>query len=313
MKKYFLIVFLCFGVCLLTGQTALSDEADGTDTEPATEITDSEDPDENPGSRFYSRDLLVQTLLSGQPAVVEEQEDSGSGDEGSSEGESGETDTGSENEEAGDETSNEGDTGTEDQEAAVPTSEERIAAFVDSLSNEQVFAFNRALNNAIRSQLYSYIIYDLDLLESLDVATLSSREINAITKALEEEAKFTKLYEQTGNEKFLAKAESQKQKFLAKAGIETDEEPTSDETVTETGDSSINASIQAGDIGAAREAAKFAAKNAKREAKIAAKEAKKEAKLAAREARNTARSAAKEAKNEAKENKGKGKGKNKDK
>lgn len=91
----------------------------------------------------------------------------------------------------------------------------RVDAFVANLSENQVFALNRSLNNAVQQHLA--LNYDLDLLERIVTDQYSKQQINALTKALEEEAKLLALYERTGNEKFLKQAEVQKEKFLAKA------------------------------------------------------------------------------------------------
>ena len=215
-------------------------------------------------SKFYDPELLIQTLSAGQPATSEEPGE-----------------------------------GTETEEVV---SDPRVEAFVATLSEEQVFAFNRALNNAVKSQLYSDIIYDMDILESLDVTTLTKQDINAITKAFEEEAKFNKLYAKTGNEKFLAMAETKKTRFLAKGGVVLEEEETGTETDPALGSS---------ESGTEEGTAALSSKEARKEAKMAAIEAKKAAKLAAKDAKKEAKAAAKEAKKQAKENKGKAKGKNK--
>lgn len=85
-----------------------------------------------------------------------------------------------------------------------------------NLSDEQVFALNRSLNNVVKSGLP--MEYDMYLLEQVIENDYDSREINALTKAMEEEAKFQDPYEKTGNEKFLDRAQSQKEKFLATVG-----------------------------------------------------------------------------------------------
>jgi len=103
-----------------------------------------------------------------------------------------------------------------------------ITEQVAQLSDEQVIALNRSLNNAVSSQLNVNI--DSAQIQSILDGNYDNKQINALTKALEEEAKFTALsgkfeqkYEQTGNEKFLGhsermldKADSQKEKFLGK-------------------------------------------------------------------------------------------------
>lgn len=103
-----------------------------------------------------------------------------------------------------------------------------ITEQVTQLSDDQVIALNRSLNNAVSSQLNVNI--DAAQIQSILDGNYDNKQINALTKALEEEAKFTALSgkfeqksEETGNEKFLEhsermldKADSQKEKFLGK-------------------------------------------------------------------------------------------------
>lgn len=107
--------------------------------------------------------------------------------------------------------------------------DERVQTFVENLSDEQVFALNRSLNNAVKSG--QNIDFDLDLLETIVDENYDKRQINALTKALEEEAKFLAKYEETGDPKFIEKAEQKKEKFLAK--IDKFGEKDSSEEVTE--------------------------------------------------------------------------------
>ncbi len=100
---------------------------------------------------------------------------------------------------------------------------------IDELSDEQVFALNRSLNNAVNNNL----IGDLDgafILQSVVEGDYNKLQINSLTKALEEEAKFATFsdkfqakYDESSNEKFLeisdrmlSRGEMQKEKFLAK-------------------------------------------------------------------------------------------------
>ncbi|NOQ78335.1 MAG: hypothetical protein GQ546_02930 [Gammaproteobacteria bacterium] len=99
---------------------------------------------------------------------------------------------------------------------------------VVTLTDEQIFALNRALNNATNNGLV--VDFNSDYLEEVIAGEYNKQQTNAVTKALEEEAKFDKLsdkftskYDLTDNEKFLDKAdmmtvkgERQKDKFLAK-------------------------------------------------------------------------------------------------
>ena len=99
---------------------------------------------------------------------------------------------------------------------------------IAELTEEQLFALNRSLNNATNNGL----IVDLnsDYMQNLLDGNYNKQQINSLTKALEEEAKFDKLsdkfaakYDLTGNDKFSDKADMmslkgdrQKDKFLAK-------------------------------------------------------------------------------------------------
>ena len=104
----------------------------------------------------------------------------------------------------------------------------RLTVMVKKLTDDQVFALNRSLNNATHNGL----LVDLNSRHMRDVlkGDYNKQQINSLTKALEEEAKFDKLadkfiskYDVTGNEKFLYKADMmsdkglrQQQKFMAK-------------------------------------------------------------------------------------------------
>jgi len=106
--------------------------------------------------------------------------------------------------------------------------EQTIETQLEALSDEQVFALNRSLNNAVSSGLNVDI--DSEHLQDVIDGDYDGRQINALTKALEEEAKFTKLsdkfqdkYEASGNERFLEHSErmldkgvQHKEKFLGK-------------------------------------------------------------------------------------------------
>ena len=243
-----------------------------TDTEPEPELS---------GSKFYNRTLLSDTLLAGLPyeePPAEDPEEPVGDDVAVSDPE-----TGSETPEGDTDAEAEVDADTPEGEFVeneVPemSDEERVAAFVESLSDEQVFAMNRSLNNAIKSGLP--MVYDMDLLEKIVENDYGKKEINAITKALEQEARFTALAEKTGNEKFLDKSLAHKNKFLRKA------------------DSSlVDEAVQVSARQSAKESAKYSAKQAsKHSAKMMAKQSAKEsARQAAKEtAKGVAKQAAKE-------------------
>ena len=209
-------------------------------------------------------------------------------------------------------------------QAAVDASKDEIARvkeLVGELSPEQVFAYNRSLNNAISSKLVPYL--DSDLLKRSLGADLDRHQINALTQALEQEARFMiksdrfrALAEETGDDHYLAKAdqmeargESQKQKFIAK--ISDDPQPEQylrDEARNEGQRQALAAARNAARNEArklARESAREQARDASREDrgdKYAAKEAQREAMQIAREtareeARNQARGNGKSKKN----------------
>lgn len=165
----------------------------------------------------------------------------------------------------------------EDARTAFRQEKRAVVRAVSLLSDDQVFAFNRSLNNALASGL----VVDLDADQLFAAAHYDKRQINALTKALESDALFSTkadaaraAYEETHDparlrqaEHFEAKAESMRERFLGK--IER---------------------FDGHDAGAARHDAREAARD---EAGRAARdEARGEARAAAREA---ARDAAKEA------------------
>lgn len=182
------------------------------------------------------------------------------------------------------------DSTTTDGAAAAAIDAARVDAFVANLSENQVLALNRSLNNAVQQHLA--LNYDLDLLERIVTDQYSKQQINALTKALEEEAKLLALYERTGNEKFLKQAEVQKEKFLAKADrLSRDATRTANRETTR---ATLRTELKSG----ADEATQLAVKEqAKVQARLMAKEAvKAEAKTMAKAtADETAKGLAREA------------------
>ncbi|MBW7835776.1 MAG: hypothetical protein H3C28_03995 [Sphingomonadales bacterium] len=179
-----------------------------------------------------------------------------------------------------------------------------LANEVDNLSSDQLFAFNRSLNNAVAQGLI--VNLDAEDLQAAIDGDYDKHQINALTKALEEEAKFLSradMFEQkaaeTGDVKFLEKAdrmrdraEEQKERFLAK--LENDHDSNHDDA--QAAKDARDAAKAANE--AAREAAKEQheiAREAAKDAQEAAKEAAQEAREAAKEAQEAAREAAKEA------------------
>ncbi len=155
-----------------------------------------------------------------------------------------------------------------------------LDAAVDGLSDDQVLVLNRSLNNLNNNAFTASPGFEfdgsefiaVDFLERVTSGDFNKQQINALTKALEEKIKFLYLAEKTGNDKFLEKAESQEQKFLAKVDDFG--------TTSVTGDAATSSAKVAAKAAkkAAKQAAKFAAKNtAKNAAKKAAKQAVKDA------------------------------------
>lgn len=86
------------------------------------------------------------------------------------------------------------------------------------LTDDEVFALNRSLNNARHTPWKIDFTREENwtLLEGLIENDYNSHQINSLTKALESEAKFLSHYERTGKEFFLTKAETEKEKFLSR-------------------------------------------------------------------------------------------------
>lgn len=169
------------------------------------------------------------------------------------------------------------------------------ATFVEGLTDEQVFALNRSLNNALSSGL----LVDIDVEDLALIADANKLQINAFTQAFEQEArfllkadKFAAKYEESGNEKFLGigermgtKGETQKAKFLAKIDRFNGSPSAS-------ASSAAKAEAKASAKAAAKETSKGVAKaTAKKAAKAAAKETAKG--VAKNEAKRSAKAAAK--------------------
>lgn len=153
-----------------------------------------------------------------------------------------------------------------------------IEELVDQLSDEQVFALNRSLNNTRHNRFG--LVLDAGQLQVIIDGDYDKHQINAFTKALEEEHKFKALAEKfvdkteaTGNDKFLVHADRMLEKGLAK----------SERFLNKAERGSSSSPLKASSLAQERaqvgtkETARSASKNiAKLEAKAAAREAAKE-------------------------------------
>lgn len=177
---------------------------------------------------------------------------------------------------------------------------------VGELSEDQVFALNRSLNNAVKSNLI--VDFDSEQLQMLLDGSYDKRQINALTQALEQSARFELKaeallaeYEATGDEELLreaehmqAKGESQEQKFLAKVDRFGGVSGKVDATSKQAAKAAAKQESRAAAKGASKQLAKDQAKGAaKAAAKAAAKSAAKQAAKSA--AKNAAKKAAKRA------------------
>jgi len=291
-------VFMCnktilavIAICFLSF-TAYADEdseaqglADENEVQQLDEETDTQ--------KFYDRELLTDTLTADDKDALE----SAKADLMNAEDALAEL--------------SEGDEGYEDALQDVETAEDAVEEadesltteladteiFVEGLTEEQVFALNRSLNNAVNSGL----LVDID---SEDLALLdddaNKHQINAFTQAFEQEArfelkadKFADKYEETGNEKFLehsdrmeAKGEDQKAKFLTKMDSFDDSATVAPHSFAK---SEAKKQAKANAKASAREISKGAAKRAARQA------AKDTAKATARQtAKDTAKATARQ-------------------
>jgi len=171
--------------------------------------------------------------------------------------------------------------------------------FVDGLSEEQVFALNRSLNNAVSSGL----LVDIDSEDLALIVDANKLQINAFTQAFEQEArfllkmdKFAAKAEESGDDKFLVigdrmmtKADDQKAKFLSKMDrFSNSPSATAGAVAKEEARASAKAAAKDTSKGVAKAAAKKAAKET---AKAAAKETAKG--IAKTEAKRSAKAAAK--------------------
>lgn len=176
---------------------------------------------------------------------------------------------------------------------------------VGELSEEQVIALNRSLNNAADGK----ILVDIDTedLQQVIDGEYNNLQINAFTQSFEQEARFlqkadrfTSKYEETGNEKFLDHATRMEERGeTQKAKFEEHVDRFANSPSTEAGrlakqeaQASAKSLAKESAKGAAQQAAKQAAKQAsKGAAKQAAKQAAKD--VARQVARGTAKKAAK--------------------
>ena len=289
MRKFLILTgyyaLLITGMIMFTNQSVFSQEIvpdeepvfEETTDIPTDDVTGETEPvEETVEKKFDSRERLLATLLG---ETEEGETDDTAVEEGGTETPVVDTlsETDPTEEDSGEtpviETFAETDPTEEDTEPGdEPTEPSQATVFVDSLSDEQVFALNRSLNNVVNSGLE--IEYDFELLQKIVDEDYNKQQINSLTQALEQEARFLSKYEETGNDKFLAKAESQKEKFLAKT-----------ERFSDLGEMGMREVMKE-----SRQAAKLAIK----EARVAARDATKDARKAARSvARSGVKSAAK--------------------
>ena len=205
----------------------------------------------------------------------------------------------------------------EDAEEQLATLQGDVAAeiaateeLVGELSEEQVIALNRSLNNAADGKLLVDI--DTEDLQQVIDGEYNNLQINAFTQSFEQEARFlqkadrfTSKYEETGNEKFLDHAtrmeergETQKAKFAEHIDRFANSPSTeAGQLAKQEAKASAKSAAKESAQGAAKQAAKGAAKQA---AKGAAKQAAKD--VARQVARGTAKKAAKGAAKKAAKN-----------
>lgn len=203
-------------------------------------------------------------------------------------------------------------------QAAVDDSQreiDRVKTLISELSEDQVFAYNRSLNNAISEKLVPYL--DDELLKRGLGADLDRQEINALTQAVEQEARFAikserfrSKAEASGREHFLDKADrmdargdAQRDKFLAK--ISDGSQPEVD--LREEGRRHARVAALASARSEAQKRARESAREQARQASRAESAGKQAAKAAQREAVKLARTAAREEAHKQAKNNGKGK------
>ncbi len=184
--------------------------------------------------------------------------------------------------------------------------QQAIQEQVEAMSDDQVIAMNRSLNNTLHNGLVP-LIGSEDVMRILD-EDFNARQINAFTKAYEAEAmflrqsdKFEDKYDATGKAQFLTnadrattKAATEKAKFLGKVDRFADPvvEPLPDDPM-------IQPLVEEAVVAAARDAEKEARRMAREMSRAAAKESAKVLSKGAAKAQ-----AREEAKAQAKEERG---------
>jgi len=182
--------------------------------------------------------------------------------------------------------------------AIVEPFNEKVALF-EVLSDEEILALNRSLNNALNNGLLELLQeYDAEILAM--AAGKNKQQINFLTKAYEEYVKFL-------DKGMVGKAEAQQAKFLARMdAMGSLPKGQLNAAAKAAARDAVKGSVKSAAKGAAKGAAKSAAKDAAKDAaKGAAKNAAKQAaKQAAKDAaKNAAKQAAKKAaKDAAKQN-----------
>jgi hypothetical protein len=226
---------------------------DGTTTAESTETSETET------AKFSDEEMLIETLLKDEEEAVADAEEA-------------------KNDADPDADQTELDQALEDAQAARDSEEEELTGLVEELSEEQIIALNRSLNNANASDLT--VDLDAEDLQAVIDGDYNLQQINMLTKSAEAEARFDSLAdkfearaEETGNDKFLEHSE----RMADKADTERDKFRDKIDKFDTLKDKSAHGAAMKEARMAARDASKDMARGlAKQAAKNAAKQAAKE-------------------------------------
>ncbi len=232
MRKSTLLWGVVFSLTTSLPSWAQDDTTDPVDPAAETQQEETqEEPTTDEGEKFSSRDRLIQTWTGDAPEV--EPVDLSSYEQALSDAQAA-LDAAAED--ITEEELTALNQALTDAQAALETAQadadaaqgHEIEALVADLTDEQVFALNRALNNTHDSPFAPELT--AEQLQQIIDGDYTKHQINAFTKALEEEAKFESLAagfeakaEASGNDKHLLQAErlrlkatSQSERFMAK-------------------------------------------------------------------------------------------------
>jgi hypothetical protein len=268
-------LMLAAWLALVLQVTASSAQDAGSETSVDADTAVQEAVIDDTGSRFSDRQLLLDTFVGDAPErLTSAQQDMQTAQENADAAATDDTATPEEMTELEAELLE-----AQDALVAVEGEIQSLTDLVAQMSDEQVFALNRSLNNSLASGLL--LTLDAGLLQRVIDGDYDKQEVNALLQGLEQESRFLAKRDRfeervaaRGNEesssqtdqmaRMEAKAETQKTKFFAK--IDDPDPVASDPVIDAKADATIDEAVDQAVDEAVEEAAKSAARSAARDA-----------------------------------------------